>query len=160
MPKQKTGTILSNYDLIDLANKLNLSLSGVYSKDRLPKEKIKGLFIVNIGDYATGGTHWTCFSTQDKNVYYYDSYGSKPPVQVDEYIKATTGKKRYTINKIQTQSLGATYCGWFCIACLYCMMHTKGSVTKRMDAFNDYLNSEDLDDNYYKLLNFFKGIKS
>ena len=152
----KSGTSLSNLDIINLVNRLNLPLVGVYSKDRLPKQKIKGLFVVNIGDYETGGSHWTCFSTIDKNVFYYDSYGSPPPVQVDEYIKGVTQKKRYTINKIQTQSLGATYCGWFAIACLYCMMHTRGrSVLKRMDAFNDWLNSEDLNDNYYKLLNFF-----
>ena len=156
---QKSGTILSNFDLINLANRMNLPLVGCFSKDQLPKRKIKGFFVVNIGDFDTGGSHWTCFSTQDKNVYYYDSYGSVPPIQVDEYIKAVTGKKRYTINKIQTQSLGATYCGWFCIACLYCMMHTKNSVIKKLDMFNDWLNSDELGDNYYKLLNFFTSDK-
>jgi hypothetical protein len=160
---RKTGTILSNFDLMDLAQRMDIPLVGVYSKDKLPKQKIKGLFIVNIGDFHTGGSHWCCFSTVPRSVYYYDSYGAVPPIEVDYYIKATTGLKRYTINKIQTQSLGATYCGWFCIACLYCMMHTKGSVgisvSKRLDAFNDWLNSDDLDDNYYKLLNFFKQVK-
>ena len=65
----KSGTILSNLDIINLSNRLNLLLVGVYSKDRLPKQKIKGLFVVNIGDYETGGSHWTCFSTVDKNVF-------------------------------------------------------------------------------------------
>ena len=153
----QSGTILSNIDILNLANRLNLPLVGVNLKDQLPKRKIKGLIVVNLGDASTGGSHWTCFSTKDKNVFYYDSFGMPPPQEVDEYIKATTGKKRYTINKIQTQSLNGTYCGWFAIACLYCMMHTKGSVAKRMDAFNDWLNSEDLNDNYYKLLNFFNG---
>ena len=156
---QKSGTILSNIDLLNLANRMNLPLVGVYSKNRLPQRKMKGLFIVNIGDYETGGSHWTCFSTVPKNVFYYDSFGSVPPIEVDQYIKAVTGKKRYTINRIQSQALNATYCGWFCIACLYCMMHTKGSVAKRLDAFNDFLNSEDLNDNYYKLLNFFTSGK-
>lgn len=154
---QKNGTILSNFDILKLSNHLGLPLVGVFSKDQLPKRKMRGLFVVNIGDAATGGTHWTCFSTISQSVYYYDSYGAPPPTEVDQYIKITTGKNRYTINKIQVQSLGATYCGWFAIAALYCMLYTKGSVVKRMDAFNDWLNSEDLDNNYHKLKNFFTG---
>jgi hypothetical protein len=93
----------SNYDLVNLAQRMdNLPLVGVYSKKRLPKQKIKGLFIVNLDDDT--GSHWTCFSNVPKSIYYYDSYGAPPPIEVDQYIKATTGLKRYTINKIQTQS--------------------------------------------------------
>ena len=47
MPK-KTGTILSNFDLINLANRMNLPLVGVHSKDRLPKQKNEGHFILEI----------------------------------------------------------------------------------------------------------------
>lgn len=157
---QKNGTILSNFDIINLANHLNLPLVGCFSKDKLPKKLIKGLFVVNLADAITGGSHWTAFSTQDKNTWYYDSFGSPPPKEVDQYIQATTGKRNYAINKIQTQALGATYCGWFCIAALYCITHTKarGSVVKRMDAFNDWLNPSDLDKNYDKLLAFFRSV--
>ena len=66
---QKSGTILSNFDIIDLANHLKLPLVGVYSKDKLPKKLIKGSFVVNLGDAKTGGSHWTAFSTQDKNTW-------------------------------------------------------------------------------------------
>ena len=84
--KSSNGTILSNIDILNLANRLNLPLIGCFSKDQLPKRKIKGDFVVNLGDASTGGSHWTCFSTKDKMVYYYDSFGAPPPIEVDQYI--------------------------------------------------------------------------
>jgi hypothetical protein len=124
-----------------------------------PKEKIKGFFLVYLGDASTGGSHWTCFSTNDKNIFYYVNFGMPPPKEVDKYIKTTTGKKRYTINKIQSQAVQATYCGWFSIVSLYCISNTKGSVSKRMKDFNNWLNDSDLNNNNYRLLNFFLDAK-
>ena len=153
------GSILSNYDIINLANHLNMPLVGVFAQDQLSKKKMKGLFVVNLDDAASGGSHWVAFANQDKNTWYYDSFGAPPPIDVDQYIKVTTGKKRYPINKIQTQALEATYCGWFAIVALYCISNTHGTVSKRMKAFNDWLNDSDLKNNYYRLLNFFLDAK-
>jgi len=155
---KKQSTILSNFDILDLCKHLNIPIVDVLSKDQLPSHKIKGLFVINLGDFATGGTHWTCFTTIPKNVFYFDSYGAPPPIEVDKYIKRTTGKKKYFVNKIQLQAVSATYCGWFVVAVLYLMQHLPGSVAKRFDKITDWLNSDDLHDNYDKLLSFFQKV--
>ena len=129
---------------------------GVFSKDKLPKKKYKGL--INLDDYANGGTHWTCFSTLDDNVCYYDSYGKPPPVSVDNYIKWVTDTNKYFTNQIQVQSLNSTYCGWFCVCVLYIILNKKGSIRKKIDVFNDHFNSDDLNSNYQKLLAFFQKL--
>ena len=154
----KSGTILSNVDIKDICNILKIPLVGVFSKDKLPKKKYKGLFVVNLDDYANGGTHWTIMSTLDDNVCYYDSYGANPPVSVDNYIKWVTGKKKYFINQIQVQSLNSTYCGWFCVCVLYVILNKRGSIRKKIDVFNDHFNSDDLNSNYQKLLAFFQKL--
>ena len=143
----KSGTVLSNVDIKFICHILKIPLVGVFSKDKLPKNKYKGLFVVNLDDYANGGTHWVCFTAIDNNVCYYDSYGKPPPVSVDTYIKLVTGKKKYFINQIQVQSLNSSYCGWFCICILYVILNQRGNITKKIDMFNDHFNSEDLNSN-------------
>ena len=54
----KSGTVLSNVDIKDICNILKIPLVGVFSKDKPPKKKYKGLFVINLDDYANGGTHW------------------------------------------------------------------------------------------------------
>ena len=102
---KKQSTILSNFDILDLCKHLNIPIVDVLSKDQLPSHKIKGLFVINLGDFATGGTHWTCFSTIPKNVFYFDSYGAPPPIEVDKYIKRTTGKKNILSIKFKCKQL-------------------------------------------------------
>lgn len=157
MPK-KQSTILSNFDILDLCKHLNIPLVDVLNKNILPSHKIKGLWVINLDDAPGIGTHWTCFSTIPKNVFYFDSYGAPPPIEVDKYIKRTTGKKKYFVNRIQLQAISATYCGWFAVAVLYLMQHLQGSVAKRFDKITDWLNSENLHDNYDKLLSFFQKV--
>lgn len=157
MPKQQK-TILSNIDILQICNYLKIPIVDVFSKDELPSQKIKGLFVVNLGDSSTGGTHWCCMSTIPKNVFYFDSFGAPPSISIDKYIKKVTNKKRYFINKIQVQNLTGTWCGWVCIAVMWLMMYLKGSVAQRFDTICDWLNSDPLDLNYNKLVDFFKKI--
>ena len=151
--------LLSNIDLMEILNHLRIPIVGIFSRNNLPRQKLKGLFIVNLDDFGNAGTHWTCFSTIDDNVVYWDSYGMHPPKEVDNYIKWVSGKKSYYINKIQVQYLHAEYCGWFCVAFLHYLIHSKyNKMSKLVDSFNDLFNSESLDDNYIKLLNYINKI--
>lgn len=149
------GSLLSNIDINDILKYLGIPIIGIFAKNNLPKQKIKGLFIINLDDFGNAGTHWTCFSTIDENVVYWDPFGMPAPHAVDKYIKAVSGKTSYFTNKIQVQYLTATYCGWYVISFLHHFINAPyKSVSKRVDSFNDMFNSTNLDDNYSKLLNY------
>ena len=147
------GTILSNVDLMNIMKFLNIKIVGVFSKDKMPKPQ-KGLFIINLDDSNNGGTHWTMCSTLDNNVIYYDSFGEFAPIQVDTFIKQSTGKSKYLINRTQVQYLTATYCGWFVVAFIWHIVNSTGSIGSKMKSFNNILNSESLKHNYDKLLSY------
>ena len=149
-------TVLSNFDLLDIIKSLNLTpyFGGVYSKsefETLPLKK--ALFIVNLDDFD--GSHWCCFSTMDNLVVYNDSYGFKPPIDVDNYIKKVTNKKSYVINTIQNQHLLQTFCGYFCCFFLWWIINTSGTINDKLKYYNELFNSEDLKDNYNKLLKYY-----
>ena len=78
------GTLLSNVDINDILKYLGIPIIGIFAKNNLPKQKLKGLFIINLDDYSNPGTHWTCFSTIDENVCYWDSFGLQAPLDVDK----------------------------------------------------------------------------
>lgn len=155
-------SILSTGDLIECIKALNLYglFGGVYAKDQLNKiTPMKNkLFIINLDGSDGAGTHWTCFSTFNKNVCYYDSYAGPPPIDVDNYIKRATGLKKYNVNCCQIQSIGSTYCGWFCCFFLWFIANTEGTINSKIKHFNNMFNSEDLKDNKNKLLSYFNRI--
>lgn len=153
---KKNYTVLSNFDLLELIDALQLMpyFGGVYSKsefENLPLKK--ALFIVNLDDFD--GSHWCCFSTIDNNVVYNDSYGFGPPIDVDNYIKKVTNKRKYLINDIQVQDIGQTFCGYFCCFFLWWIMNTRGHIKSKLKYYNNLFNSENLKDNYNKLLTYY-----
>src|SRR5680860_545285 len=88
---------------------------GTYAKDEIPMElakKRKGALIVNLGNLATGGTHWVAI-LMGKNSIYFDSFGCEPPKQVLEFMKKR-GKPSFYCDR-QLQDLKSSSCGWWCI---------------------------------------------
>ena len=82
---------LSNFDLTDIIThmKLDKHFGGIYSKDQLPKELIRGKFyIINLQDHNKGdGTHWTAFYyNKPLTSIYFDSYGFIAPQDVQNKI--------------------------------------------------------------------------
>lgn len=154
--------ILSTGDIIEIIKAFNLYdvFGGCYAKDQLNKiTPMKNkLFVINLDDSSGTGTHWTAFSTFDKNVCYYDSYGGPPPIDADNYIKRATGLKKYNINRAQIQELNTTYCGWFCCFFLWFIMNTEGTINSKIKHFNYMFNSDDLKQNKNKLLNYISRV--
>jgi hypothetical protein len=155
--------ILSNFMIIDLIKALGLFdiFGGVYAKDQLIKlYPMKKLFIVNLDDYNNIGTHWCAFSTIDNNVCYYDSYGGPPPIDVDNYIKRSTGKKKYEINTTQIQPLNSQYCGYFSVFFLWVIMNHTVTIKNKIKYFNSLFNNnlDGLKGNYNKLVSYFEKI--
>lgn len=106
--------------------------------------------VVNM-DLSTGpGTHFTCYFNhpKDKFVYYFDSYGTVPPILVENYLK--TSGKIISYNTSQLQPIASVLCGYYCIYVIQRLA--------RGDSFNDVLLSfsydpDDNDDMMKKVFN-------
>ena len=48
--------------------------NGVYSRNNLPKTK-DGVYVINIDEYKSIGTHWIALYLNAENVTYFDSFG-------------------------------------------------------------------------------------
>lgn len=142
-------SVISNFDIEELATVLNLPLVGVYSKNRLPKEKKQGYYVVNLqndvdenGDQLEG-THWVCFGIFKKNAFYFDSYGFICPVEVKKFLK---GFNTY-YNTQQIQSLNATCCGWYCVGACHYINKNDGSMIDKLVDYIKMFEENDLKKN-------------
>ena len=102
---------LTNYQIEDLAKRMNFSLEGCFFKDELPsKLKYNTAYIINLEDEfdengnPNQGSHWTClqlFKYPNDKVegIYFDSYAKGPPKDVERVIMNTIGKKIPYITK-------------------------------------------------------------
>ena len=67
---------LSNINITEILKIYNIPNNGVYSKYKLPNKIKSGWYIVNMQNYNDGnGTHWAAFITNEKECFYYDSFG-------------------------------------------------------------------------------------
>jgi len=102
---------LSTEQIIKICKTNNININGIHSKDKMPKELVKGWYIVNLDNHKGGGTHWTC-CYYGKNNMYFDSFGVPSPLSVQELITP------YIYNNKEIQNINSSSCGWFCIACI------------------------------------------
>jgi hypothetical protein len=137
--------MLTNFQIIDLAKKLNINLIAVCSKNELNKVVPKvGGYIINLQDSTKGhGSHWTSFiiyQTPDNeyNSLYFDSYGIRPPIEVENYINKITNKK-IAYNLRQIQKIDTTECGYYCLSWLYNMQYKRRS-NDMTDDYNTYMS--------------------
>lgn len=88
-------------------------------RDSLPNSlpKKNECMIVNHDSFANSGTHWTCFAKQDKNVYYFDSFGKlAPPL---ELIKYWGSECLIWYNSERYQNFNTIICGHLCLKFLH-----------------------------------------
>ena len=73
---------LFDYEIKNLLSHIK-NFNGVFSKDLLPKNFKNGWYVINMQNHNEGhGTHWTCFKNTPNNLFYWDSFGFEPPLQV------------------------------------------------------------------------------
>jgi hypothetical protein len=151
----------SNYDLIDVCNKLNIPLNGIYCKDELDDlRKKNGCFIINMMDEKdalkmTG--HWVAFYKNKKYSVYFDSFGCVPPNDVIEYIYNDGLRKIYYCHQ-QIQDLNHDYCGYICVMFLYWMVKTNKfkSVDDKLQDFINLFNYKNMKLNKQIVKKFFE----
>ena len=123
--------MLNNFQIIELAEKMNIPLESVFFKDEIDVSDLKvgKSYVINLedefdedGKTRNGGSHWTCFHIGNHNgeicIMYFDSYGISPPENLKKIIKAKYNKKINYLTK-NVQSLMSDACGWFCLAYLH-----------------------------------------
>ena len=68
--------------------------NGVYSKHNLPKIKCR-VFVINLDEFKSIGTHWKALCISDNNVAYFDKFGVE---HIQKEIKKFIGNKSVTTN--------------------------------------------------------------
>ena len=68
--------------------------NGVYSKHNLPKIKCR-VFVINLDEFKSIGTHWIALCISDNNVAYFDKFGVE---HIQKEIKKFIGNKSITTN--------------------------------------------------------------
>ena len=136
-------SILSNFDLENILNNLQIQCYGIFFKNQLPTQAKKGNYIINMSNSDTNGSHWVCFIIKDaKTCYYFDSFATPPPLEVMKFC----GKRTIIYNDIQIQANTSTCCGWFCVGfLLHAKLKDKLFLSEYVNMFkhNKYLNQND-----------------
>ena len=84
--------MFSNFDLEKLAGFYKLPLIGIHMKNEMPKKPVDGCYIINLQSSTQGnGTHWTAMIIWKKKSYYFDSFGTAPPVEIINFTKKKNG---------------------------------------------------------------------
>jgi hypothetical protein len=130
--------MISNTDIEKLANKLDLPIVGVFSKDRLPNNLAEGSYYVNLQNAEDGnGTHWVFAKVVntdgDLKAIWFDSFGIGLPKEVDQFL-APLNPVAY--NNRQIQDIDGSECGYYCLYCDYYLTHLR----KFVDLDEDYNN--------------------
>ena len=92
--------------------------NGVYSRDKLPKIK-DGVYVINLDDYKSIGTHWIAFYVNAENVTYFDSFGVE---HIPKEIKKFIGNKNIITNIYRIKAYNSITCWYFCIGFIYFML--------------------------------------
>ena len=117
---------LTNFDLIDYVNKLNISnFRGVFMRDTLPKRPHKiECGILNLNTSTEKGSHWVCYYKNKSKRIYFDSFGQITPLEVQIYLKKKRerGKEVILRNTDIVQSINSNICGHLCLFVLKALM--------------------------------------
>lgn len=107
---------------------------GVYASDKLPKEVGNYCFVANVDPASKSGSHWVSFYIDNKNCYFFDSYGRPPMKEFKDYL--TQYKLAYNTQRLQSDF--SACCGQYCM--FYLMMKA------RFKDFTEYFD-ENLEEN-------------
>lgn len=167
--------MLTDIQIEDLSQRMDIPLAGVYFKDEMPKKlETNKTYIINLDDSVddegafNSGTHWTMLQINkykdDKYApIYFDPYGAPPPEIIKKLVKDNF--KQYLPHTTKDiQSLMNNACGFYCLA----MAHYINAYPKRrneiyedvenfLDLFDDLNKSIDWKKNEYILKMFFQS---
>jgi hypothetical protein len=136
--------LLSNYDLMELADKYKLNVNNVLLQEEFIHIKPKdGGYIVLIND-GTGATgHWTAFILRNKVCLYFDSFAVVPSMPIIRFLRK--GNYKINCNNNDIQNYKSVTCGFYCLAFLHFMKHTKYPLHLAMSQFTSLFKNDTRD---------------
>jgi len=165
--------MLTDYQLTELCNKMDIPLEGVYFKDELPRKlKFNKSYIVNMEDSIDDegnenqGSHWCCLQINKYpngkiEPFWFDSMGAPPPEIVKKIVLNFCGQK-LPYNTKDIQSMMNSACGYFSCALLHyinaCPTRSRDmyfDIENFLEMFDDLNKSVDFKKNEYILKHFF-----
>ena len=102
------------------------SFHGCFTIKELPHTLQNGYYILNLN----GHSHWTMLYKNGNEYCYYDSFGFKPPQEIEDKIG------EYFWNDRENQDLDQTSCGFYCIGCIKYM----NQYANKKKAMDDYVS--------------------
>ena len=147
--------MLNNFQIETFCSQSGIPLIDICMKDELPKQPLKGNYIINLQSSSMGsGTHWTALLIRDNINIFFDSFGAPPSQEIVTFC-AKTGKRTCFNNSI-IQDLNSDLCGFYCLGLLHCV--TAGGDGNVQDLVNGYVNMfvDDTLDNGDILKRYFK----
>jgi len=166
--------MLSNFEIINLASKMNMPLERICFKNELKQEPLKYNvgYIINSQDDTdedTGednvGSHWTALyiaKLKDGRIQplFFDSFGAPPAEDIKKYVAP-----HYIPHLTKDiQSLMSDVCGFYCLAFLYFISvshYRTGNLYQDaetfIDLFDDLNKSNDWKKNEWILQQFFQA---
>lgn len=139
--------ISSDIQLNDLAKQLDIKLHYIGFAESLPNQAKNGAYIINLGNFDVGGTHWTALYIKDSEAFYFDSYAGASEDEVISWLEKNGIKTLIYNDYFQMQRLEETLCGIYVIVFLYYMTYSKKK--KLIERFQEFTKSfNDLDGDY------------
>ena len=149
-PKFHKNIPMSNYDLLQWCEYLNIPIKDVLSRDEnTPHNHMQALFIYNLEPSYMNGSHWVATYVKNGIVNYFDSFGMPPFQELIDHVK----KKKLILlhQNNQIQNINTTTCGYFCLYFLN-EMNKGTSYYDLLKVFNihDTMKNEKYIENYFK----------
>lgn len=153
---------LTNFDLMNLAPKMDIQLNDVLMKDQATNKMPNGYYIFNLENSNQGGSHWVALVKKgnrrrslDKafspgKYYYCDPYGIPPPQTMIDLLQINETQLLY--NDSQIQHLDSILCGWYCLVFLHQMQQSNNmtnNITNFLELF--YLDTKKNDKEVKKI---------
>lgn len=119
-------------DLYRLAAEVRIPLGQIHFRDELPEKGARWLGIINlskttdpINPDGSRGSHWVAYFTDRKKAkktkankngnlaYYFDSFGRKPPAEIERFLRKKADTILYWDSVVQLDT--SERCGQLCI---------------------------------------------
>ena len=95
--------------------------NDLYSRNNLPKIK-DGVYVINLDEFKSIGTHWMALYLNTKNITYFDSFGVEhDPKEIRKFI----GNKYVKTNIYRIQAYDSVMFEYFCIGFIDFMLKGK-----------------------------------
>ena len=112
--------LLQTNDIISyLQKRIGGKFIDVVARDHLPAMLNKMVKVpesyggINLDKASGGGTHWTAIGFKNGNLYYFDSFGQPPPLEIERFAKSHRLPLKF--NKSILQDPDDVSCGFWVI---------------------------------------------